>query len=94
MKSQNDLIISIVSVVLAIIIATTFFFTKREVVKPADPQPIVTADAKFTPGVVEMKNALPGASGSQGGPGGGGATVPEDNIKRGPGGMAAKKGTG
>lgn len=72
MKSQNDLIISIVSVVLMLIIAGVCFGTKRVPVAPAPPATVVVSKPTLPTGeYVKMSNALPGAS--QNTPGGFGA---------------------
>lgn len=75
MKNQNDLIISIVAVVLALIISSVLFFTKREPVQPAAPTAVVLTPPALPEGSVTMANALPGAGaggagGRMGGPGG------------------------
>ncbi len=70
MKNQNDLIITIVAIVIALGVSATFFFTKREPVKPADPTPVPTATAALQPGKVVSVAGLPG--GGTGGPTGGG----------------------
>ena len=67
MKSQNDMIVAISAGVLALIGVAAFAFTPPEVIKPADPTPVPTAPAQFTPGAVVMGKALPGASSSAGG---------------------------
>jgi hypothetical protein len=74
MKSQNDLIAIIVSILIAIGCVTGFWFTKREPTRPADPTPVPLGEPKFTPGSVVMSNALPNAGQAQGGDqaGGGG----------------------
>lgn len=69
MKSQNDMIFSIVAIVLALIFGAVFYFTKREPVKPADPQQVPLAKPEFSPGTVVMSNSLPGASSPQQGGG-------------------------
>ncbi|MCW5936646.1 MAG: hypothetical protein KIT11_04995 [Fimbriimonadaceae bacterium] len=68
MKSQNDLIVSIVAGVVAIGVFCGFFFTKRQPIKPADPTPVPLQDAKIAEGNVTFANNLPG--GGQGAPGG------------------------
>ncbi len=69
MKSQNDMIFSIVAIVLALIFGAVFYFTKREPVKPADPQQVPLSKPEFQPGTVVMGNSLPGASSSRSGGG-------------------------
>jgi len=66
MKSQNDMIFSIVAIVLALIFGAVFFFTKREPVKPQDPRPVPLSKPQFAPGTVVMANSLPGASSTPG----------------------------
>lgn len=70
MKNQNDLIISIVAIVLALIIAGVCFGTKREPAAPPAPEQVNLAAPTLPQGDVIMANALPGASNSQGGAGG------------------------
>ena len=71
MKSQNDLIVSIVAVVLAIGIAITMFVTKRDPYVPA-PAPEVNDTALALPeGDVTMAASLPGGGGGGGSKGGG-----------------------
>lgn len=79
MKNQNDLIISIVAIVLALIIAGVCFGTKREPVVIAAPEKVNLAPPVLPQGDVVMANALPGggsgagggfAGGGMGGPGG------------------------
>ena len=71
--NQNDLIISIVAIVLGIGFSVAFLFMKREVVAPQAPVPVnLTPAALPAPGVA-YANSLPGASGAGGGMAGGGA---------------------
>lgn len=91
MKNQNDLIVIIVSVVLALIAIATFYFTKPEVKTPAPPEQVITTAPQLPAGDVKMAAALPGgsstgAAGGRGagnprgaGPGGGGAPVAGGN---------------
>ena len=73
MKNQNDLIISIVAIVLALIIAGVCFGTKREPVAPPAPEQVNLAAPTLPQGDVVMANSLPGASNQQqGGAGAGG----------------------
>jgi hypothetical protein len=80
MKNQNDLIISIVAIVLALIIAGVCFGTKREPTKPADPEKVNLAPPTLPQGDVVMANSLSGGgsggSGGFGGPGGAGPGGP------------------
>ena len=70
-NNQNDLIISIVAIVLALIIAGVCFGTKREPVQPAPPEKVNLAPPTLPQGDVVMASSLPGASGGGSGPGGG-----------------------
>jgi hypothetical protein len=73
MKNQNDLIVSIVAIVVALGVSLGFFFNKRVPVKPPEPAPVPTAEAKGAEGSVTFANSLPGGdreAGSGGGPGG------------------------
>lgn len=67
MKNQNDLIVIIVAVFLALCSVAYFFFGKRTVVKPADPTPVNVTAAKPAEGAVSMANKLPAAKDQQGG---------------------------
>ncbi len=69
MKNQNDLIVSIVSLVIGLIFAIVFYATEPQVVKPADPTAVDTAPPKLPAGDVVFANSLPGASSAA--PGGG-----------------------
>ncbi len=70
MKNQNDLIISIVAIVLALIIAGVCFGTKREPVAPPAPEKVNLTPPALPAGDVVMSNSLPGASSGAGGGGG------------------------
>ncbi|MBS1713774.1 MAG: hypothetical protein JST30_05500 [Armatimonadetes bacterium] len=67
MKNQNDLIVIIVAVFLALCSVAYFFFGKRTVMKPADPTPVNVSAAKPAEGAVSMANKLPAAKDQQGG---------------------------
>jgi len=67
MKNQNDLIISIVAIVLALIIAGVCFGTKREPATIPAPEVVNLAAPKLPQGDVVMANALPGAGSAGGG---------------------------
>lgn len=69
MKNQNDLIISIVAIVLALIIAGVCIGTKREPNTIPPPEKVNLTAPALPQGDVVMANALPGGSGS--GAGGG-----------------------
>lgn len=73
MKNQNDLIISIVAIVLALIIAGVCFGTKREPIAPAAPEKVNLAPPSLPQGDVVMANSLSGGGGG-GAAGGGRAT--------------------
>lgn len=66
MKNQNDLIVIIVSVVLALIAIATFYFTKPEVKTPAPPEQVITTAPQLPAGDVKMAAALPGGSNAGG----------------------------
>jgi hypothetical protein len=70
MKNQNDLIISIVAIVLALIIAGVCFGTKREPVAPPAPEKVNLTPAQLPQGDLVWANALPGGSGGGGAAGG------------------------
>lgn len=67
MKSQTDMITSIVAIVLAIAGAAICFFTKREPVVPPAPEAVVLDKVKEPSATIAFGNSLPG-----GGAGGGG----------------------
>lgn len=98
MKSQNDLIISIVAGVFAIGISLALFFTKREPVTPAASPKVNVAAVKLPEATVSYKNGLGGggaAGGGFGGFGGGrGPGVPGGPGAFGPGGPQAGRGGG
>jgi hypothetical protein len=76
--SQNDLIFSIVAIVLAIGATVTFFFTKREPIAPQAPTAVVTTDPALPPSGVQFANSLPtggNQAGGMGGPMGGGGPM-------------------
>lgn len=97
MKNQNDLIISIVAIVLALIIAGVCFGTKREPSTIATPEKVVLTPPVLPQGDVVMASALPGGSGS-GAPGGmgapGGGTGPSGKGGAGSSGISASMGVG
>lgn len=76
MKNQNDMIVMIVTIALALIAITAFFFTKPQPVQPPQPEAVIVAKPALPTGDVQFANALPGAgnagSGGGGGPRGGG----------------------
>lgn len=72
MRNQNDLIFSIVAVVLAVIVSAVLYATKPDVPPPVAVTPIDTTPAALPQGDVAMANSLPNAAQAQGGGGGGG----------------------
>lgn len=66
MKSQNDLIVSVVAGVIAIGAFCGLFFTKREPVSPAPPTPVPIDEAQPQEGAVTYAASLPSGSGSGG----------------------------
>ncbi len=76
MKSQNDMIISAVAIVLVLIFGLVLFFTRFEPVQPAPPEPVKTDTANFQPGAVTFADKLPGASNNSGGGEAGGGRAP------------------
>ncbi len=73
MKNQNDLIVMIVSFVLAVGVLITMIFVKREPMSPPAAPTINVATPQYPAIAVSMANSLPGggsASGGLGGPGG------------------------
>lgn len=69
MKNTNDLILSIATSVVAIIIVVLAFVLKTDPVKPADPQSVVTSAAALPAVPVAFANALPAGGGAGGGGG-------------------------
>ena len=68
MKNQNDMIFSIVAVVLALIVAGVLFATQPEVPAQVAVAPITTTPAALPGADVVMANNLPGAgAGAAGG---------------------------
>jgi hypothetical protein len=92
MKNQNDLIISIVAIVLALIIMGVCIGTKREPVAPAAPEKVNLAAPALPQGDVVMANALGSSSSSGGGAGAPGAAG--GNLGGGGGAMGFKSGKG
>jgi hypothetical protein len=74
MKSQNDIIVSCVfGVVALVVIVLSFTAFKRQVVAPTPPTTVVTSDAPLPEAKPTMAMALPGGGGSGFGGGRGGA---------------------
>lgn len=72
-NNQNDLIISIVAIVLGLIGFSIGFFTKRQVNPPPQPEATNLAPPQLKGAEVKMANSLPsaqqgGAAGAAGGP--------------------------
>ena len=92
MKNQNDLIFSIVAVVVFLIVFCVCFFTKPQVGAPPAPEQVNLSDPALPSNVVPvMANALPG--GGSGGAGGGGGTMGRPgaaNVGSGPSMMSAQ----
>lgn len=70
MKNQNDLIFSIVAVVIGLGFALGFFFTKREPPQPQPPTTVPTQKVALPDPAPTMTNALSGGSNQAGGYGG------------------------
>lgn len=78
MKNQNDMIISVVAIVLGLIGFCIGFFTKRQVVSPPAPTQVVVTPPQLQGAEVKLSNSLPSAGSGQANPfgasgGGGGA---------------------
>ncbi len=69
--NQNDLIVSIVAVVLGLGFSAAFFFMQRKPIAPPMPTAVNVAPPALPAGNVVMANALPGSSSAGGGAGGG-----------------------
>ncbi|MEZ0327877.1 MAG: hypothetical protein ACAH95_18430 [Fimbriimonas sp.] len=70
--NQNDLIISIVAVVLGLGFSAAFFFMQRKPIPPQNPTTVNISPPALPAGNVVMANALPGGGSTPGGGGGGG----------------------
>jgi hypothetical protein len=103
--NQNDLIVSIVAVVLGLGFSAAFFFLQRKPITVAPPSTVVTTAPALPAGNVVMANALPGGGstgaggGGFGGPGGmggrgGGPSAAGMMSSGGPSGGAMKPGIG
>jgi hypothetical protein len=88
MKNQNDLIWSIVSLVLALIVFGVCWGTMKMPIAPAPPAPVNTSAPTYPTSTVVMDNALPNAgnSGDQAGGGRGGGGGPASPAVPGGGG--------
>lgn len=62
MKNQNDMIISIVAIVLGLIGFAVAFFTKREVNPVPPPEAVVTSEPQLQGADVRVANSLPAAA--------------------------------
>ncbi|CAN5421119.1 hypothetical protein BH11ARM1_BH11ARM1_06910 [soil metagenome] len=92
MKNQNDLIFSIVFLVLGLGCAAACFFMKPEPASVPDPTPVNLTAPKVTPMAVSYANSLPGGkSNGQGGAGGFGGGM---GMMGGPGGVPGGPGGG
>lgn len=69
-KNQNDIIISSVGIVLALIFLAVFYFTKTDPSQPSPPEQVITTPPAFQPGAVVMSDKLPGSDNQQQGQGG------------------------
>jgi len=70
-KSQTDMIVSIVAILLALIVAGVCFGTARKPVRPPEPEKVIVQAPAYPAGSVTFANALPGGGSSQGAGGGG-----------------------
>lgn len=61
MKSQTDLIVSIVAVLLALIMAGVFLGTNRDPQRPPPPEVVTVTPPAYPAGSVVFANAIPGA---------------------------------
>lgn len=62
MKNQNDMIISIVAIVLGLIGFAVAFFTQRDVNPVPAPEPVVTSEPQLQGADVRVANSLPAAA--------------------------------
>lgn len=79
MKNQNDLILRVVAVVLALIACGVIAFNQPQPFQPADPERVPDVKVELPAGTVVRTNGLPGGSDQNqaGGPQmGGGAPAP------------------
>lgn len=98
---QNDLIISIVAIVLALIIAGVCWGTKREPATIAAPEVVNLGTLQDPAATPVMASSLPSGGSTSGGPGGGGpggfgggAVGRGGNVAGAPAGFGAKSGGG
>lgn len=98
MKNQNDMIISIVAIVLGIIGFCIGFFTKRQVSAAPSPEAVVLTPPALQGADVKMANSLPAGGGgslfSTSSSGGGGGGFGAGGRSGGGGGGAAPTGGG
>lgn len=94
--SQNDLIFIIVSIVVGLGLAITFFFTAPQPVSPAAAPTVATGRAKLPDANPTLAAALPGGSSnsSTGGAGGFGGAFAGAPGPGGPGGRGVPGGPG
>jgi hypothetical protein len=71
MKNQNDLIFTIVAIIVALGALAGTYFTKPEPQTRAEPEKVKTSDPVYPTGSVTYSASLPGASNQHGGPGAG-----------------------
>jgi len=76
MKNQNDLIIRIVMIVLAVIACGVIIFNKPSAYAPASPEKVPVVNLQLPAGTVVKTKGLPGGGDQPGGGGGGGALSP------------------
>lgn len=70
-NNTNDIIVSVVAIVLFGIVAAVSFFTRREPAAPAAPAPVSTQLPPIPASDVVLADNLPGAGNSNGAGGGG-----------------------
>ena len=92
MKNQNDMIISIVAIVLGLIGFAVAFFTQRDVNPVPAPEPVVTSEPQLQGADVRVANSLPAAANQNdpytGGGTGGGRAGGGGGLAGGGGGLA------
>ena len=67
MKSQTDMIVSIVAVLLALIMAGVFYGTARQPAVVTPPEQVRLGAPQYPTGAVTYADSLPGAGGARGG---------------------------
>lgn len=76
MKNQNDLIFTIVAIIVAIGALAGTYFTKPEPLTKPDPAKVIVTDPQYPAGSVTYAPSLPGSGNQQGGGGGMAASTP------------------